>query len=150
MKAFKQTLTLLVMNIALIGLAGCGISKDEHEKVLSQLEKANALLAETRVELEQANSKIAHMEKLQPDDPHELSIALKKHKRARQLLRASLADSQRETTILRQQLDELTQSLMLVSRELDVTKQANEVLKRQIDELVKEKTRPQVVIENGR
>lgn len=125
--------------MALINLAGCGISKDQHEKVLSQLEKANVLLAETRAELEQANSKIAHMEKLQTTDPHELSMALKKHKRARQLLRASLADSQRETTILRQQLDELTQSLMKVSRELEVTRQANEVLKQQIDELTKEK-----------
>ncbi|UCB48768.1 MAG: hypothetical protein JSW56_16855 [Deltaproteobacteria bacterium] len=150
MNAFKQTVTLLVVNIALIGLAGCGVSKDEHEKVLSQLDKANALLAETRAELEQANSKIASMEKLPPNDQHDLSIALKKHKRARQLLRASLADSQRETTILRQQLDELTQSLMKVTRELDVTKQANEVLKQQIDELMKEKTRLQEVTENGR
>ena len=143
MKAFKQTLTLLMVNIALIGLAGCGISKDEHEKVVSQLEKANVQLAQTRAELEQANTKIAKMEELQPDDQHALRMSLKKHKRARQLLRASLADSQRETTILRQQLDELTQSLMKVSRELDVTKQANEVLKRQIDELMKEKRRSQ-------
>jgi septal ring factor EnvC (AmiA/AmiB activator) len=150
MKAFKQTVMLLMVNIALIGLAGCGIDKEEHEKVVSQLEEANALLAKTRAELEQANTKIANMKVLQPDDQQALKTALKKHKRARRLLRASLADSQRETTILRQQLDELTQSLMKVSRERDVTKQANEVLKRQIDELMRDKRRSQELTEEKR
>jgi septal ring factor EnvC (AmiA/AmiB activator) len=133
MKAFKQTVTLLMVNIALIGLLGCGISKEEHHRVLSQLEMANAQLAKTRAELEQANKKIAKIEASQPDEQSKLGIELKKQKRARQLLRASLADSQRETTILRQQLDELTHRLMKVSRELEVTRQANEVLKRQIE-----------------
>jgi septal ring factor EnvC (AmiA/AmiB activator) len=133
MKAFKQTVTLLTVNIALIGLLGCGISKEDHERVLSQLEMANAQLAKTRAELEQANKKIAKIEASQPDEQGKLGIELKKQKRARQLLRASLADSQRETTILRQQLDELTHRLMKVSRELEVTRQANEVLKRQIE-----------------
>jgi chromosome segregation ATPase len=150
MKAFKQTVTLLIMNITLIGLVGCGISKDEHEKVVSQLEKVNEELAKTRSDLEQTNKKMIKLDALQPDEPNKLRIALRKEKRARKLLRASLADSQRETTILRQQLDELTQSLMKVTRELDVTKQANEVLKRQIDELMKEKTRLQEMAEGKR
>jgi chromosome segregation ATPase len=143
MKALQQALTLLLVKIAILGLAGCGISKDDHEKVVSQLEQANAQLAEVGAELEQANAKIAKMEKPQTDEVAGLKIALKKHKRARKLLRASLASSQRETTILRQQLDELTQSLIKVSTELDITSQANEVLKRQIDELMKEKRRSQ-------
>jgi septal ring factor EnvC (AmiA/AmiB activator) len=143
MKALQQALTLLLVKIAIFGLAGCGISKDEHEKVVSQLEQANAQLAKVSAELEQANAKIAKMEESQTDDVAGLKIALKKHKRARKLLRASLANSQRETTILRQQLDELTQSLIKVSTELDITSQANEVLKRQIDALMKEKRRSQ-------
>ena len=57
------------------------------------------------------------------------------------MLRASLASSQRETTILRQQLDELTQSLIKVSTELDITSQANEELKGQIVKLMQEKRR---------
>jgi hypothetical protein len=150
MKAFKQTVALLTVYIALIGLVGCGISKEEHEKVLSQVEMANAQLAKTRAELEQANKKIAKMEASQPEEQNKLRIDLKKQRRARQLLRASLADSQRETTILRQQLDELTQSLMKVSRELDVTRQANEVLKRQIDALMEEKGRSQELTEKRR
>jgi septal ring factor EnvC (AmiA/AmiB activator) len=121
------------------GLVGCGINKDEHEKVVSQLEQANAQLAKVSAELEQANAQLAKMERSQTDDVAGLKIALKKHKRARKLLRASLASSQRETTILRQQLDELTQSLIKVSTELDITSQANEELKRQIVKLMQEK-----------
>jgi chromosome segregation ATPase len=143
MKALQQALTLLLLMIAIFGLVGCGISKDEHEKVVSQLEQANAQLAKFSAELEQANAKIAKMEKSQTDDVAGLKLALKKHKRARKLLRASLASSQRETTILRQQLDELTQSLIKVSTELDITSQANEELKRQIVKLTQEKRRSQ-------
>jgi preprotein translocase subunit SecF len=139
MKALQQALTLLLVKIAIFGLVGCGINKDEHEKVVSQLEQANAQLAKVSAELEQANAQIAKMERSQTDDVAGLKIALKKHKRARKLLRASLASSQRETTILRQQLDELTQSLIKVSTELDITSQANEELKRQIVKLMQEK-----------
>lgn len=139
MKALQQALTLLLVKIAIFGLVGCGINKDEHEKVVSQLERANAQLAKVSAELEQANAQIAKMERSQTDDVAGLKIALKKHKRARKLLRASLASSQRETTILRQQLDELTQSLIKVSTELDITSQANEELKRQIVKLMQEK-----------
>ncbi len=139
MKALQQALTLLLVKIAIFGLVGCGINKDEHEKVVSQLEQANVQLAKVSAELEQANAQIAKMERSQTDDVAGLKIALKKHKRARKLLRASLASSQRETTILRQQLDELTQSLIKVSTELDITSQANEELKRQIVKLMQEK-----------
>jgi septal ring factor EnvC (AmiA/AmiB activator) len=139
MKALQQALTLLLVKIAIFGLVGCGINKDEHEKVVSQLEQANAQLAKVSAELEQANAQLAKMERSQTDDVAGLKIALKKHKRARKLLRASLASSQRETTILRQQLDELTQSLIKVSTELDITSQANEELKRQIVKLMQEK-----------
>ena len=139
MKALQQALTLLLVKIAIFGLVGCGINKDEHEKVVSQLEQANAQLTKVSAELEQANVQIAKMERSQTDDVAGLKIALKKHKRARKLLRASLANSQRETTILRQQLDELTQSLIKVSTELDITSQANEELKRQIVKLMQEK-----------
>jgi cell division protein FtsB len=141
MKAFSHTLTLLLVNTVSVGLVGCGISKEEHEKVVFHLEQANAQLAKSSAELEQANEKIAKMEKSQTDDAAEVRIAIKKHRRAEKLLRASLVNSQRETTILRQQLDKLTQSLRKASRELDVTKQANEELIRQINELMKEKRR---------
>ena len=143
MKALQQALTLLLVKIAIFGLVGCGINKDEHEKVVSQLEQANAQLAKVSAELEQANAQVSKMERSRTDDVAGLKIALKKHKRARKLLRASLASSQRETTILRQQLDELTQSLIKVSTELDITSQANEELKRQIVKLMQEKRQSQ-------
>lgn len=56
MKALKQVLTLMALTIAAVALLGCGVTKEEHEKTVSELNEA-------RAELEQANAKIAELEK---------------------------------------------------------------------------------------
>lgn len=146
MKIFERAMTLLVIAITALGLVGCVISKDKHEKILAQLEKtkaelakANAELSQANAKLGQANTKIAGMEKLLADAQHGQRIAHKKQTRGKQLLRASLASAQREAAVLRQQMDELTQRLLEVNNELNITRQANEILRGQIDELTKEK-----------
>jgi len=141
MQTLKKNRLLFLVTLTLLGFVGCEISKEENEKVVSQLEKTTAQLAEAKASLELANAKVTEMEKLLAQVQGQLRIAREKQTRTRQVLRASLADSQRETTILRQQLDELMQRVMQLSRELDITKQANEVLKEKINTLTYEKNR---------
>ncbi len=70
MKAFKQVLTCVFVVFALIALVGCGVSKADHEKVVSDLnktkadlEKSTADMNKAKADLAQANSQIAAMEK---------------------------------------------------------------------------------------
>ena len=56
MKALKPLLTLFFVALAVIALEGCGVSKEEHEKAVSELSK-------TKEELAQAKTKMGGMEK---------------------------------------------------------------------------------------
>jgi len=57
MKALKRALTFLFVTFAIIALVGCGVSKEEHEKAVSELGK-------TKAELAQAKTKMTDMEKI--------------------------------------------------------------------------------------
>ena len=70
MKKFGQVLTCIFVVFALIALVGCGVSKEDHEKVVSDLnktkadlEKSKADLDKAKADLTQANSKAAALEK---------------------------------------------------------------------------------------
>ena len=70
MKKFGQVLTCVFVVFALIALVGCGVSKEDHEKVVSDLnktkanlEKSTAELTKAKADLAQANSKTAALEK---------------------------------------------------------------------------------------
>ncbi len=56
MREFKRFLTFFFVTLAIIALAGCGVSKEEHEKTVAELSK-------TKADLAQANSKTAELEK---------------------------------------------------------------------------------------
>ena len=56
MKKSRILIFLLAAILALFVITACGVSKDEHEKVVIELEQ-------TKAELEQAKSKIAEIEK---------------------------------------------------------------------------------------
>jgi len=56
MKALTRLLTFLFVALAALALAGCGVSKDDYEKAVSELSKAKADLA-------QAKTKMAEIEK---------------------------------------------------------------------------------------
>ena len=56
MRKVKKFLTLFIFSMAVFSLAGCGVSKTEHEKTVSELNETKALL-------EKANARIAEMEK---------------------------------------------------------------------------------------
>jgi len=56
MKASKKVLMLILITLGVIALVGCGVSKGDYEKAVSELNKVKADLA-------QANAKMADMEK---------------------------------------------------------------------------------------
>ena len=56
MNASKKVLTSILVTLGIIALVGCGVSKEEHEKAVSELNK-------TKAELAQAKTKMAEMEK---------------------------------------------------------------------------------------
>ncbi|MDB9823309.1 hypothetical protein OAC89_06390 [Deltaproteobacteria bacterium] len=56
MKKPRGIMFLLVAILALFAISACGVSKGEHEKVVTELK-------ETKVELEQAKLKIAEIER---------------------------------------------------------------------------------------
>jgi len=77
MKKFGQVVTCVFVVFALIALVGCGVSKEDHEKVVSELTKTKADLEKSKADLEkskadlnkakadltQADSKVAALEK---------------------------------------------------------------------------------------
>jgi chaperonin cofactor prefoldin len=70
MKKFGQVLACVFVVVALIALVGCGVSKEDHEKVVSELnktkadlDKSTAELNKAKADLTQANSKAAALEK---------------------------------------------------------------------------------------
>lgn len=56
MRKLKRFLIYAVIGMTVFSLIGCGISKEEHEKTVSELNETKALL-------EKANARIAEMEK---------------------------------------------------------------------------------------
>ena len=56
MNASKKVLMSILVTFGIIALISCGVSKEDHEKTVSELNK-------TKAELAQANTKMADMEK---------------------------------------------------------------------------------------
>jgi chromosome segregation ATPase len=59
MKKFGQVLTCVFVVFALVALVGCGVSKEDHEKVVSDLNKVKADLERSAAELKKANADLA-------------------------------------------------------------------------------------------
>ena len=114
MKALKRALTFLFVTLAIIALVGCGVSKEEHEKAVSELGK-------TKAELAQAKTKMADMEKslseaqaqlksqaMQPPPAAEKAAVAEKTGAADTGTQDKLAAAQKEATDLRAKVDSLT------------------------------------------
>ena len=114
MKALKQVLTFLVVTLAVIGLVGCGVSKEEHEKAVSELSK-------TKADLAQAKTKMADMDKslseaqaklksqaMQPPPPAEKPAEAEKPAAVDTGTQDKLAAAQKEAADLRAKVDSLT------------------------------------------
>src|SRR5512136_2052955 len=114
MKTLTRMLTFFFVTLAVIALVGCGVSKEEHEKAVSELNK-------TKAELAQANAKVAEMEKslteaqaklksqaMQPPPPAAKPTAVEKPAAADTGMHDKLAASQKEAADLRAKVDSLT------------------------------------------
>ena len=114
MKAFRQALTSIFVVLAIIAFVGCGVSKEEHEKAISQINKAKAELEKTvaelsksKADLAQAMSKVADMEKSLSDAQAQPKIAANEPA-ADTGTQEKLAAAQKEANELRAKVESLT------------------------------------------
>jgi predicted nucleic acid-binding Zn-ribbon protein len=113
MNALKRLLTLFFVTLAVIALVGCGVSKEEHEKAVSELNK-------TKAELAQAKTKIADMEKSLSEAQAQLKSKAKEPSLAEKPevvekpgaadtgMQDKLAAAQKDATDLRAKVESLT------------------------------------------
>jgi len=113
MHAVKQGLMSILVILCLIALVGCGVSKEEHEKAVSELSK-------TKAELAQAVTKMADMEKslseaqaqlksqAKEPSPAEKPAEVEKPAAVDTGMQDKLAAAQKEAADLRAKVDSLT------------------------------------------
>lgn len=162
MKGLKQFGVLFAVVSLALTLGGCGVSKEEHQKtvaelngVKAELEKKEADLNRVRfdldkrtIELKQAKLETRETAEALTKARNELQTALKRHQREVKTIQAPLVGVGREAAFLRQKVDELTQGLLRRGEELGLFKDANETLRGQVGELTEEKTRLQGLLED--
>jgi predicted nucleic acid-binding Zn-ribbon protein len=113
MNASNKVLMSILVTFAIIALAGCGVSKEEHEKAVSELNK-------TKAELAQAETKMADMAKslnearaqlkrqAKESSPAEKPAAAEKPGTVDTGMQDKLAAAQKEATDLRAKVESLT------------------------------------------
>jgi len=113
MKTLKRVFTFFFAALAITALAGCGVSKEDHEKTVSELSK-------TKEELAQTKAKMAEMEKslnaaqaqlksqAKKPSPAEAPTVEKKPETADKGMQEKLAATQKETDDLRAKVASLT------------------------------------------
>jgi predicted nucleic acid-binding Zn-ribbon protein len=111
--ALKQVLMSILVILCLIALVGCGVSKEEHEKAVSELSK-------TKAELAQAVTKMADMEKslseaqaqlksqAKEPSPAEKPAEVEKPAAVDTGMQDKLAAAQKEASDLRAKVESLT------------------------------------------
>jgi peptidoglycan hydrolase CwlO-like protein len=105
MRDFKQFLTFLFVTLAIIALAGCGVSKEEYEKTVAELSK-------TKADLAQANSKTAELEK-------SLSGAQAQAKNETSVLRAKVESLTSENASLQSTLEKLKADYAEIQKKIE-------------------------------
>ena len=154
-----KCLIYMVLLSAMMGmistLAACGVSKDDHEKIVSEYNKAMAELAKkeaelnmtkaelekTKIKLNKANNGVSEKKISLTKTPNQIKIALEKCSHEKRAKESSLIATRHEVTYLRNKMEELINSFNKVSNELNLAEKANEVLREQLDELAAERDR---------
>jgi DNA repair exonuclease SbcCD ATPase subunit len=107
MNATKKALMSILVTLGIIALVSCGVSKEEHEKAVSELNK-------TKAELAQAKTKMADMEKSLSEAQAQLKSQAEKAAVAEKPAAVDtgtqdkLAAAQKEATDLRAKVESLT------------------------------------------
>ena len=95
MEKLRKIAVLTVAVLTVLVISGCGVSKDEHEKTVAELQQ-------TKVELEQAKAKIAEIDKLMELSNIDTEILTKL--RSAQQKAGDLSSKVKELTIENEQL----------------------------------------------
>ncbi len=95
MEKLRKIAVLTVAVLTVLVISGCGVSKDEHEKTVAELQQ-------TKVELEQAKAKIAEIDKLMELSKIDTEILTKL--RSAQQKAGDLSAKVKELTIENEQL----------------------------------------------
>lgn len=171
MRGLKRTGTRLASaGLILILVWGC-TSREDHEKVVSELRKKDEALSKARAELDASREKIhdgiadlaramaqlerqkiklSEMEKSLSQSRDQLTRILGAHEKEKQLMRAELAGEQNRARYLKQSQEELIQGLERISSDLDTTRVANELLKVEVNKLNNETNRLKEILERER
>jgi len=121
MKILRHVLTSMVLAGLVFALFGCGVNKDEHQKVVSELK-------ETKAQLDEANDKIAQLEKSLTAAKDQEKTSVKEPAKVDTGMQDKLAAAQQETTNLRAKVENL-------AKENSGLKGMLEKLKAQLSEL---------------
>lgn len=160
MSGLNHAIPLSLLAVLFFCLSGCGVSEEEHQNVVSQLDKVKteldevrallnkkeSELAETKTALSHETKRVLDSEKTVMKAQDQLKSEKQKHRQERQALQSPLTAARNESDYLRQKLEEMTQNFFKVSRELEMIKQANQILKEQINETTLEKRRFQEMV----
>ena len=162
MKFLIHTVWLLTVIGLVSTLAACGVSKDEHEKIVSERNKAVAELADkkdeldktkfelekTKTRLNQVNQGLAEKKNSLAKTDNQIRMALEKCSQEKRAMQSSLIATRREVKYFRDKMEELINSFNKVSNDLNLAKKANEILRQQIDELTTERDRLKKLVRN--
>jgi uncharacterized protein (DUF3084 family) len=113
MKALKRVLTFSFVTLAIMTLVGCGVSKEEHEKAVSELSKTKADLAQTKTKMADMEKSLSEAQAqlksqaMQPA-PAEKAAVAEKPAAVDTGMQDKLAAAQKEATDLRAKVDSLT------------------------------------------
>jgi len=162
MKFLIHLVLLLAVAGSLSTLAACGISKDEHEKIVAEhkktitdlakkrdeLDKISAELEKTKIKLKQTNHELAEKERSLTKANNQLKNTSEKFSKEKKAMESSLIAARHEVGYLRDKMDELIQSFKKASDELNMAEKANEILHQQMNELTAERDRLKKLVRN--
>jgi predicted nuclease with TOPRIM domain len=113
MKALKGVLTFFCVTLAVIALVGCGVSKEEHEKTVSELNKTKADLAQARTKMADVEKSLSEAQaqlksQAKTPSPAESPAVAEKPGTVDTGMQDKLAAAQKETSDLRAKVESLT------------------------------------------
>ena len=160
MKRLAIFMVLLCMPGLFFALPGCGVSKEEQERLVSELGKIKAELQDARAELTRADSELKQtraalakitedlknenarcfqMEKSFNEKHNALIISVELLKKEKRKLASKALAARNEAVYLRDKMDELIHGLRKMTEELNLVKRANKALRDEMDVLTKQK-----------
>ena len=159
MKRLSKLMMLLFLYSIFMAPAGCGVQKEEQEKLVSELRDAKIELTETKSEFNQTKAELekiknelkseiarcVQIEKALSEKYSSLIISFEQLSKEKQNMESKAVSARNEALYLRDKMDELIHGIRKVTEELNLVKTANKTLCDQMDALAKEKNQLQEI-----